>query len=79
MQPELAPNKSYYENCELLIEKRMIYQSKRIMINSFNLLYPFVPMTERNFYNKSYNLIEPNTRTDLCNICNDVDIIFFKL
>ncbi|KAA6378834.1 MAG: hypothetical protein EZS28_025639, partial [Streblomastix strix] len=74
-----APNYNFYGNFQLIQEKRITYHSKLHLYTSFVTLFPFIPIKERYFCNKTSNLLDPQSRTDLCNECFRADSIFFRL
>ncbi|KAA6403836.1 MAG: hypothetical protein EZS28_000629 [Streblomastix strix] len=74
-----VPNKCFFGNYQFLLEKWMIYCSKLRLFQAFIALFPFVQLKQRNFYIKTVNLIDPEQRTDLCNLCNQADHIFFRM
>ncbi|KAA6393130.1 MAG: hypothetical protein EZS28_011339, partial [Streblomastix strix] len=76
---EDAPNKSIYGLKQLLPEKRMIYVSKRRLFFALHTLFPFITSCLSSLYDKTNNLIEPQTRTDICIHCHQADNIFLQM
>jgi hypothetical protein len=54
---------------QFLTADRFIYTSKQYLYRVLMRLFPFLPLSEKNFYRKTVLLKEAKNRTDLCPVC----------
>ncbi|KAA6320780.1 MAG: hypothetical protein EZS28_054639, partial [Streblomastix strix] len=71
-----VPKYRLYGKFQFLPEKRITYITKSMLFHAIHVLFPFIEISDSQLYAKTENLIEPNCRTDLCDLCHDADRIF---
>ncbi|KAA6387181.1 MAG: hypothetical protein EZS28_017293 [Streblomastix strix] len=57
-------------------KKKQVEQARVGCFMQIHVLFPFIEISDSHLQAKTENLIEPNCRTDLCDLCHDADHIF---